>query len=102
MPAARQRLLVDGVYVPLAELTSLGMAGLQAREDLAPLYTESAGLANFFLQAEGGKYRQAWVDYLTAIYTGRATASTLSELTGQSFAELDRRYREYLQAAGPP
>jgi hypothetical protein len=102
MPAARQRLLVDNNYLPLAELTALGLTSLQEHADLPRLYTESAGLATFFMQAEQGRYREPWVRYLTAIYTGRATPTTLAELTDQSYEELDRQYRAFLEKMGPP
>ncbi len=102
MPAARQRLLVDNSYLPLAELTALGLTAMQEHAELPRLYTESAGLATFFMQGEQGRYREAWVRYLTAIYSGRATAGTLAQLMGLSYQELDGRYRKYLEAAGPP
>jgi hypothetical protein len=75
---------------------------MQEHADLPRLYTESAGLATFFMQGEQGRYREAWVRYLTAIYSGRATAETLAQLTGLSYQELDQRYRKYLEGAGPP
>jgi len=102
MPAARQRLLVGNNYLPLGELTALGLTAIQEHADLPRLYTESAGLATFFMQAQQGRYREPWVRYLTAIYTGRATPKSLAELTGQSYEELDRQYRAYLEPMGPP
>ena len=45
--AARHRRLVDNYYVPLQELTTLGMTDLRRREDVARLYSQSAGLATF-------------------------------------------------------
>ena len=85
LPAARQRRLVDNFYVPLAELSALGMTDLQGREDIARLYSQSAGLATFFMHYAAGQYRPAWVKL-----------STIEELTGQSFATLDQQYREFL------
>lgn len=102
MPAARQRLLVDNNYLPLAELTALGLSAMQEHAELPRLYTESAGLATFFLLGEQGRYREAWMRYLTAIYSGRASTGTLAELTGESYGELDRQYRAYLETMGPP
>ena len=96
LPAAVHRRLVDDYYVPLAKLSALGMTDLQERQDIARLYSQSAGLATFFMHYEGGRYRSALVELLHLIYTGRDEPDTLAEVTGQSFEQLDRQYREYL------
>ena len=70
MPAARHRLLEDEFYVPLAQLVRIGMEGLQRDSRLPKLYTESAGLATFFMHDATGRYRDPLVRYLDAIYAG--------------------------------
>ncbi|HEX4150158.1 MAG TPA: hypothetical protein VHY20_14260, partial [Pirellulales bacterium] len=96
--AARHRLLVDHFYVPLAELIGLGVEGLQSDERIRRLYTEASGLTYFLVFDEGGRFRDALVDYLTAIYTGRDRPHTLAELTASSNSQLDADYRAFLQA----
>jgi hypothetical protein len=98
MPAARHRLLVDNFYVPFDELARIGMEALQHDERIAMLYSQSAGLADFLMHADGGRYRDALAQYLVAVYAGRATPATLSQLAGASYEELDRRYRAFLSA----
>ena len=98
LPAARHRLLVDDFYVPLAELSALGIKQFQARSDLPRLYSQSAGLATFLMQYNGGEYRPALVKTLQFLYAGRDQTSTLESLTGRSFDELDRQYRQYLES----
>ncbi|MGI9429853.1 MAG: alkyl sulfatase dimerization domain-containing protein [Bythopirellula sp.] len=98
LPAARHRRLVDDFYVPLAELSALGIKQFQARSDLPRLYSQSAGLATFLMQHNGGEYRPALVKTLQFLYAGRVQTSTLEGLTGRSFGELDRQYREYLES----
>ncbi len=98
LPAARHRLLVNDYYVPLAELSALGIKDFQRRTDLPRLYSQSAGLATFLMQFEQGKYRPALVQAMQLLYAGRDEPSTLADLTGQSFANLDREYRRYLEA----
>jgi hypothetical protein len=100
LPAARERCLLDGYYVPLEELSRLGTTDLQRRADLPKLYSQSAGLATFFMQYQNSKYRAAFLKFLQDIYTGRDKPTTLLSVTGQSFAELDHQYRQYLQEAG--
>jgi hypothetical protein len=96
MPAARHRLLVDDFYVPLAELVDLGMLELQRDERIAMLYSQSAGLANFFIHDQAGRYRDALARYLTAVYSGRAAPRTLAEIAGASYDALDGQYRAFV------
>jgi hypothetical protein len=97
LPAARQRLLKDGFYMPLEQLVALGMHDLQHHPDIARLYSQSAGLAAFLID----RYPAATVKYLEAVYSGHADRTTLARLTDRSYAQLDAEYRAFLQAAGP-
>jgi len=98
LPAARHRRLVDDYYVPLAELSALGITDFQRRADLPRLYSQSAGLVTFLMHAQAGKYRPALVKLLQLLYAGGDQVSTLEDLTGSSFEQLDREYRQYLEA----
>ena len=98
VPAARHRLLEDSFYVPLAELSSLGMHDLQRDPRLPMIYSQSSGLAMFLMHSGGGRYRQPLVACLQSLYSGKANPTTLANLTGQSYEELDRRYREFMVA----
>ncbi len=71
MHAARYRLLHDEFYVPLAEFTGYGMEQIQNDPRIATLYSQAAGLANFLVYYDGGRYRDALVAYLVAVYAGR-------------------------------
>jgi hypothetical protein len=95
--AARERLLVDDFYVPLSEFTSYGMQQFIFDERIATLYTQAAGLTHFLVHYDGGRYRDALVAYLVAIYNGRDGSGTLAQLTGASCLELDQQYREFMQ-----
>ena len=97
LPAARHRRVVDNYYVPLAELSALGMTDLQQRPDVARLYSQSAGLAAFFIDGEGGAYRKPFRELLALVYAGRDAADTLAELTGRSYGELDREYLAFMK-----
>jgi hypothetical protein len=94
MPAARHRLLEDQFYVPLVELVQLGMKALQNDTRLPRIYSQSAGLTDFLMHDQQSRYREALVEYLIAVYTGRATTRTLAELTGVDYPALDRQYAE--------
>lgn len=97
LPAAIQRRMIDNYYIPLAELVTLGKDEMQRRDDLGPLYSQAAGLATFFMQYEGGRYRQPLARYLQAVYAGNATDNTLSDLCGTTYDQLDQQYLQFLQ-----
>jgi len=99
--AARYRLLNDRFYVPLAEFAALSLQKLQGDPRIATLYSQAAGLTQFLVHYDGGRYRDALVAYLSAVYSGADSPTLLSKLTGTSFAELDKQYREYIESAGP-
>jgi hypothetical protein len=97
MPAARERLL-DGFYLPLAELSRMGKTEIQAHPQIAKLYSQAAGLSTLLMHAENGRYREPLVRYLKAVYSGRDRELTLAESTGQSFDELDAAYRRFMES----
>ena len=96
VPAARERLLEDGFHLPLEDLTALGRADFQAHPQLADLYSEIAGVADFLMNGRGGRYREAFVEYLSRVYSGTADPDTLARLCRTSYAELDAEYRRHL------
>lgn len=98
LPGARQRLVSEGFYVPLEELTRLGKDELQQRVDLAQVYSQTAGLAAFLMDADEGRYREPLVRYLVAVYAGRDNAQSLADETGLSYQKLDAQYRGTLQS----
>ncbi len=98
--AARYRLLHDNFYVPLDELVGYGMDELQKDPRIATLYSQAAGLTNFLIFHDGGRYRDAVVSYLSAVYTGRDNRDTLARLTGANYAELDEQYRVWIKGSG--
>jgi hypothetical protein len=97
VPAARHRRVVDNYYVPLAEVSALGMTDLQQRPDIARLYSQSAGLAAFFMDYEGGVYRKPFRELLRLIYAGRDTPDKLAELTGRDYGQLDGEYLAFMK-----
>ncbi len=86
---ARERLVLHHRYVKLAKLVALDEAAF-SRGDTALLYGQAALVTHFFLHGAGGKYRNAFVEYVARVFSGQATEQTLAELTGRSYEELDR------------
>jgi hypothetical protein len=73
------------------------MTDLQQRPDIARLYSQSAGLAAFFMDAEEGAYRKPFRELLALIYAGRDSADKLAELAGRHYGQLDRAYQAFMQ-----
>jgi len=100
VPLARERLLEDDFHVPLEELTALGRRDFQADARLPQIYSEIAGLADFFMNADSGRYREAFLEYLDRVYDGTVAPDSLERQCGRSHAELDAEYREHLARGG--
>lgn len=98
---ARANYLEQNYYVPLKEFTAMGMQDFQASPYLVKNYTQSAGLAHFFMQYDHGRYREALVTHLAELYSSnprkRESPQGLDELTGVSYDELDQQYGEFLR-----
>lgn len=99
--AARYRYLNDGYYVPLAKFTAMGRHEFQTHPQISRNYSQAAGLSKFFMEYDGGRYRDALIEHVSQLYGAGPRSSTrpqsLAELTGVSYAELDRQYGEFLK-----
>lgn len=93
---ARYRVLEEDYYQPLPEFVSLSHDRLQLHAEIRRLYSQAAGLSHFLMDGRDGMYRPAVSKYLRAVYQRRDEPDTLAKLTGQSLADLDREYREFL------
>jgi len=82
--------------VPLAELANLGRRELQADQRLPQIYSQISGLADFFMNAQGGRYREAFIEYLERVYTGSVSPDTLAKLCRRSYSDLDDEYRRHM------
>ncbi len=94
---ARYRALTDKFYVPAAQFARLDRYTVQHDPNIGALYSQAAGLTSYWMTAESGARRSAFVDYVAAVYHGRDTADTLTELAGVSWDEVDKGYANYLQ-----
>jgi len=99
--AARQRLLGDRFYVPLQDLTARGVKEMQADPDLPKIYSQSAGLWQFFMHGQNGALREPAISFLPILYANRATPAELSRTLGKPLGSIDTAYREYIQDLGP-
>jgi hypothetical protein len=102
LEAARFRWVDSGYRVPLAEVVLLNQRTLQARSDLAMLYSQMAGLGHFFLQRggdnDGGDRRAAFAEYLQLIYEGRDDESSLATTMQADLLALDKAYGAWVES----
>ena len=99
VPAAIERLLDDNFFLPLRQLSKLGRSALQNEPELPKIYSQLSGLADFFMNGEQGRYRDAFIEYLVRLYRGTAEQETLWKLCGRSPEELDAAYKRYLSSS---
>lgn len=89
-------------YRPLQELCQLGQKAFQADPNISKNYSQGSGLAHFFMHYEDGVYRDAFIAYLSDIYSDiqkvRTSPRSLEQLTEVPFEKLDQQYRDYIGA----
>jgi hypothetical protein len=99
--AAQVRLLRDKFYIPLDEFTSYSRDRFQRDPRIGTFYSQAAGLTHFLVFYDNGRYRDALMGFLLAVYTGKDDHETLSRLTGESYKSLDAKYREFMEKTVP-
>ena len=83
--------------MPIRKLTAMSAEEVQASaEETIKIYSQSAALVHWLMFAEEGCYRKHLFETLRRTYLDTATPETVSELTGLSFEELDKKYVEFL------
>jgi len=92
---ARIRANRQGFYLPLNKLISLGREKFQTNDDVRSLYSQSAGTAQFLMSANP-RYRSAFIQYVQLVYQDKTRPDSLSNLTGQSYEDLDTQYKKFL------
>lgn len=98
---ARIRLLDKGQFVPIEDLTRLDQKAFDDESVIFLHYAESMALAVFFMQAEGTRLREPFLDYVRDAFKGnlrRGRGSSLELRVGIPYALLDRKFLAYLKA----
>lgn len=93
---ARYRALSGDFSLSLAELSALGREKVQTSPDIAKLYAQAAGTAQFLIDGERGSHREPFVDLLAAVYRGTDQLDTLPKAAGLPWGQLDEQYRAFL------
>ena len=96
MISARHRYVSNYYYVQMELLCRMTTEQFQRNPNIHKLYAQSAGLVHFLVYANDGEYRDALVEYLVRVYTGKATPTTLPTLLKKTYAELDAEYEAFI------
>ncbi|WP_435021918.1 DUF1570 domain-containing protein [Tundrisphaera sp. TA3] len=97
---ARARLLDGGEFIPIKDLVAMDKWRFNTEPAIYLHYAESMALAVFLMQAEGGRYREGFLDYVQDAYRGRlrnASGRSLESRLGRRYADLDREFLDYLR-----
>jgi hypothetical protein len=95
--SAKKYRFEHGYKLPVQQLTAMNRRDIQWSADLQRIYSQSATLVHWLMFAEEGRYREALFELLRQTYEGSAVPGTLSQLTGLSYEELDKKYEEFLK-----
>ncbi len=104
--AARDQVMVNMDYEPLARYTAAGMLVFQRGElpVLQRRYAQATGLTHFFLNYQDGLYRDGFIEHLAQIYSPdervRAKAKSLEQILLVSNSTLDEQYKNYIRGMG--
>jgi hypothetical protein len=107
--AAQGHAAAPDEYIPMETFVSYGQSAFQTAggrvkfmvSDLQRFYAQATAYSHFFIHYRDGIYREQFLQYLSDIYHPkplvRGRVRTLEQLTGLSYAALDKQYQEYMR-----
>ena len=104
---ARLRLLTRNEFIPIKELVAFNPSRFKGDQggDIHLHYAEAMALAVFFMQADGGRHREGFLDYVQDAYKGRfrgRSGRSLEDRLGTPYPELNRAFLDYLGRGPKP
>jgi len=105
---ARRRLVDRKEIIPIDQFVSFGRARFQGDiggGDIYLNYAQSMALALYLMQAEGGRHREGFLEYVRDVYKGRyrgGSARSLEDEVGIRYPEMNRGLLGYLGQAEKP
>jgi hypothetical protein len=101
---ALRRIAGQGEYIPLNDFVRFDQRMLHQGDGYLK-YQEACALAIFFMQYDGGRYREDFLDYVRDAARGRikrGSGKSLQERVGTAYKELDAEFLKFLAAAPRP
>ena len=94
---ARLRYLKERFRVPLEPLSGMSIRQFQTQQEVAKIYSQSAGVTHFLMNAAEAKYQRPLIEFLTLIYRGKLKPGSFETLLGTSFTEIENGYHAFLK-----
>jgi len=85
--------------MPLQQLTSMSQAEFQRRDDIAALYSQSAGMTHMLMNYQHGRMQAKVTEFMKAMHKQKVKAGAFEKLMGKSLAQLDLEYLKYLEVS---
>lgn len=85
-----------GVAMPIDDFCRLDYNGFIQYPQLNAVYSQAAALFHFLFFHEQGTWQDAMIVYLRQVYSEKDDPATLRKLTGMSYTELDKLFKEFL------
>ncbi len=98
---ASARLAVKRERIPIREFAALGRAEFGDDKRVYLHYAQAMALVVFFMHADDGRFRDAFLDYVRDAYQGRARPNSLVDRIGIEPEQLDRMFDRYVRDATP-
>lgn len=103
---AQEQILIDGLFIPIAEFAAMDKSRFQAGRDVRMHYAQAMALTVFFLNADNGRYRDDFLDYVDDAYKGRfrrgGTGIPLIERIGVEPKTLESEFLKFLRGGLEP
>lgn len=96
---ARQRLVEENFFVPLDRFAALGKVTYQNQLQIRERYSQASGLVHFYMHSNQGRYRDAFIDHIAALYRPLPKGfrvGGMDRYTGVSYEALGQQYRDYI------
>jgi hypothetical protein len=97
---AQVQLLERNAFIPIERFVRLGKGTFNEDSAVILHYQESMALAVFLMQAQGGRYREPFLDYVKDAYRGRLkrdTGRSLEDRLDVPYATLDTQFLQFLK-----
>ena len=97
MQFARVRKLREGFFIPLQKLASMSQAEFQQRDDIAALYSQSAGVTHMLMNDRNGMSQTKVTEFMKAMHKQNVKDGAFEELMDKSYPQMDLEYLKFLE-----
>jgi len=96
---ARLRRLKEQFRIPLQELAAASRTEFQGLPQLAKVYSLSAGVTHYLMDARYGASREPLIEFLKLCYQGKSNRKSFEDALGESFQQIETEYDKFLRVS---